>query len=107
MAAFHIIGDPDTVLGFRFAGVTGAAVSTEAAARSVLQETLSAQACKILLLTEPVAAWLEKEITEHRLAAAAPFVVVLADIWGTSVSRRSLEELIQEAVGIKIVKSDS
>ena len=38
--SYHIIGDQDTVLGYRFAGVTGDVVETEAEARAAALELL-------------------------------------------------------------------
>ena len=47
---------------------------------------------------------LEGEVTAHRLAAAPPYIVVIEDIWGPDGQRRSLQDLIFEAVGIRIVR---
>ena len=104
--AFHIIGDQDTVLGFRFAGTTGAAVETQEQARDALTEALGDKRCQILLLTEVVEDMLESEVTKHRLTAAPPYIVVVSDIAGTPFRRKNLEQTIQEAVGIRIVSSE-
>ncbi|MBT4822007.1 MAG: hypothetical protein HON70_40240, partial [Lentisphaerae bacterium] len=53
-----------------------------------------------------VESFLEREATEHRLAASSPYLVVVKDIWGTRTQRKSLESLVHEAVGIKIIQSD-
>jgi vacuolar-type H+-ATPase subunit F/Vma7 len=100
---FHIIGDEDTIVGYRFAGVTGTPVSDAAAASRAFGEALSDKQCRVLLLTEQVADWIEAEVVAHRLKAVAPYIVEVGDVWETKVARRSLEEMIQEAVGIKIV----
>jgi vacuolar-type H+-ATPase subunit F/Vma7 len=55
------------------------------------------------MLTEQVAHMLEDEVNRHRLAATPPYIVEVPDIWATDVGRPSLEQLIQEAVGIRIV----
>jgi len=104
--SFHIIGDQDTVVGFRFAGVTGSAVSTLAEAQGAFSQVVAEGSCQILILTEPVEAMLEQETTQHRLAATPPYLVVVGDIWGTETKRKSLEEMVHEAVGIKIGKRD-
>lgn len=103
--SFHIIGDEDTVLGFRFAGVTGVAVESPEAAQAAFRDAIGSGTHRILLLTEPVAAMIAEDVTAHRMAATPPFVVVVRDIWNTPTEHRSIEELIQEAVGIKIAKS--
>ncbi|MBT4816196.1 MAG: ATPase V, partial [Lentisphaerae bacterium] len=38
--SFHIIGDEDTVVGFRFAGVTGSAVENADEAREAFQRVV-------------------------------------------------------------------
>lgn len=104
--AYHIIGDQDTVLGYRFAGVTGDAVDTEEDAREAFTKAVAGRKPGVLLLTEAVADMLEEEVTAHRLAAAPPYLAVVQDIWGPRGKRRSLQELIDEAVGIRIVRDE-
>ena len=103
---YHVIGDEDTVLGYRFAGVGATVAEDEDAARAAFHDVLASGSCRILMLTRPVAAMLERELTEHRLTAQPPFVVEVGDIWNTPVPHKSLEQLIYEAVGIRIVRED-
>jgi len=104
--SFHIIGDEDTVVGFRFAGVTGSPVETADEALKAFQRVVTEGDCSILALTERVESMLERETTEHRLAASPPYLVVVKDIWGTKTKRKSLETLVHEAVGVKIMRTD-
>jgi len=104
--AYHIIGDQDTVLGYRFAGVTGNAVETAEEARAAFAKAIARHEPGVLLLTEAVADLLETEVTAHRLAAVSPFLAVVQDIWGPRGKRRSLQELIDDAVGIHIVRDE-
>jgi len=105
--SFHIIADQDTVLGFRFAGVTGAAVDSPESATAAFAEAKSDGACQILLLSEQVEAWLEGSVVAHRLAAQPPYIVTVESVWGPEGKRKSLESMIYEAVGIRIVGDDS
>ena len=104
--AFHIIGDQDTIVGFRFAGVTGTAVESQADSLEAFRSAIAENRYSILLVTDRVADWVEEELTQHRLSSAPPYIVEVADIWGTPVQRKGLEQLIQEAVGIKIVREE-
>ena len=104
--SYHIIGDQDTVLGYRFAGVTGDVVETEAEARAAFRAALADRSLMILLLTEAVEDMLGAEVTAHRMAAIPPYVTIVQDIWGSRGNRRSLQELIGEAVGVKIARND-
>ena len=104
--SYHIIGDPDTVLGYRFAGVTGDAVENAEQAREAFNKALSSEEPGILLLTQPIEDMIEEEVTAHRLTSKPPYVAVVPDIWGGGRKRKALQETISEAVGIKIVESD-
>ena len=105
--SFHIIADQDTVLGFRFAGVTGLAVDSAGTAATAFCQAKGDKACRILLLSEQVESWLEADVTAHRLAAEPPYIVTIESVWGPEGERKSLEELIYEAVGIRLVSDDS
>ncbi len=102
--SFHIIGDQDTILGFRFAGVPGTAVDSEAEARTAFEQMTAKQTVQILILTHSVADMLGDQLVEHRMQAQPPYIVEIGDIWETPVERQTLEQMIQEAVGIRIMK---
>ncbi len=104
MAVYHIIGDSDTVLGYRFAGVSGEAVSNLAEARAAFERATADSNNGILIITEAVEDWLKDEVTAYRLKATPPYLTVVEDIWGKRGKRRSLQELIFAAVGIRIVE---
>jgi len=103
---YHIIGDQDTVLGYRFAGVTGDAVETPQEARAAFAKAVEGQVQGVLLITEAVEVMLEAEVTAHRLLAKPPFLAVVQGIMGQAKKRKSLQEMINDAVGIKIVDSN-
>ena len=67
---------------------------------------LADRSLMILLLTEAVEDMLGAEVTAHRMAAIPPYVTIVQDIWGPRGNRRSLQELIGEAVGVKIARND-
>jgi vacuolar-type H+-ATPase subunit F/Vma7 len=100
--AYHVIGDADTILGFGFAGVPGTAADAPDAARKAFADRVADGSLRILILTHKVAAMVDEELTAHRLSASPPFVVEIPDLWRTKLDRKTLVELIQEAVGIKI-----
>lgn len=104
--AYHIIGDADTVLGYRFAGVTGDAVTTPEEAADAFARAIKPHEPGVLLITEAVEDMLKDAVTAHRLSAQPPFLAVVQDIWGPRGKRPSLQEMINDAVGIKIVDSD-
>ena len=102
--SYHIIGDKDTILGFRFAGITGDAVETPDEALEAFRRAISTHEPGILLLTEEVEEMLGDEATSHRLAVQPPFLAVVKSLNPTvRKPRKSLQSLIGEAVGIKLV----
>ena len=58
----------------------------------------------VLLITEAVEDMLQEQVTAYRLKASPPYLTVVEDIWGKRGKRRSLQDLIFEAVGIRIVE---
>ncbi|MBO7740919.1 MAG: V-type ATP synthase subunit F [Victivallales bacterium] len=104
MVPFRIISDKDTALGFRFAGVPGEAVTSREEALEAFQRARQDSGLVVLILTEQVADLLEEEVTAHKLKAEKPYIATIEDIWGKHGRRRTLEQLIFEAVGVKILE---
>lgn len=94
-------------MGFAFAGVHGDAVETADEAREAFEDVKRKGVARILVVTEPVADMIEDELTEHRVSCEPPFIVEIGDLWETPVERKELEQLIYEAVGIRIRKPAS
>ena len=101
--SYHIIGDVDTVLGYRFAGVEGDAVSNPDEARNAFLKATAPGTHGVLLVTEDVEDMIEELVTAHRALAKEPFLAVVPGIWGAKKGRKSHQQLINDAVGIKIV----
>ena len=99
---YRIIGDGDTVLGFRFAGVDGAVATDRAAALDAFQSALKAPDVVVLILTEAVAAMLDAEVTAHRFSGEKPYIATIQDVWGRHQDHKGLDQLIFEAVGVKL-----
>lgn len=106
MSAYHIIGDQDTVLGYRFAGVSGDVVEDAAQAKAAFEKALNDPSVTVLLVTEAVEDMIPELVMRHRMAAKPPYLAVVQDIWGPRGGRKSLQELINEAVGIRLSSSD-
>lgn len=106
MSAYHIIGDQDTVLGYRFAGVSGDVVEDAAQAKTAFEAALGDPSVTVLLVTEAVEDMIPDIVMRHRMAAKPPYLAVVQDIWGPRGGRKSLQELINEAVGIRLSSSD-
>ena len=102
MSAYHIIGDQDTVLGYRFAGVSGDAVENAEQAKAAFEKALSDSSITVLMVTEAVEDMISDMVMKHRMAAKPPYLTIVEDVWGPRGGRKSLQTLINEAVGIRI-----
>ena len=100
---YRIIGDSDTVLGFSFAGVDGVVATNRDEALEAFREAQQASGLVVLILTEAVAALLDAEVTAHKFSAQRPYVATVPDIWGSQQGHKTLEQLISEAVGVKLI----
>ena len=102
MSAYHIIGDQDTVLGYRFAGVSGDTVENAEQAKAAFEKALSDSSITVLMVTEAVEDMISDMVMKHRMAAKPPYLTIVEDVWGPRGGRKSLQTLINEAVGIRI-----
>lgn len=114
--AYYVIADEDTVLGFRYAGVTGEAVASARQARAAFQRAVQQRRARILILTEVVAETIRDEVNavrtgkhallsapgDRRATSPAPLVVEIPGPTGPMPGKRTLLELIQEAVGVRV-----
>ncbi len=98
---YFVIADPDTVLGFRCVGVPGAAVSTREAALEAIRWARDAEV-GVLILTQGAASMVQQEIEELRFNEALPLVVEISGPEGPMPGRRTLAEIIREAIGVRV-----
>jgi len=99
---YYVIGDEDTVLGFRFAGVPGEVVQTPDQARAALERFKHPGDVVILIVTETVADMAREEVNALRFDFELPLLVEVPGPGGPSPQRKDLLALIREAVGIKV-----
>jgi len=67
---FYVVADEDTVLGFRYAGVPGVIVSTEAEAGREFDRLAESEAQLIVITTEQVADTVRERVNAIRFKAA-------------------------------------
>ena len=102
MAEVFVIGDTDTVLGFAHAGVPGEVVEEPEEARRAFAGVVEAGEVKLLIITEGVAERIRQEVNRVRFGARMPVIVEIPGPEGPLPGRRTLMELIREAVGIRV-----
>ncbi len=98
-----VIGDRDTVTGFRLVGVSECAVpKTPTETRDLLYQYFRDPAMGLILITEPLATEVEDTIVELS-QSPVPVILLVPDRDGsTGAYETVLRELIRRAVGIDI-----
>lgn len=99
---FCCIADEDTVRGFRLAGIAGQAVTAAPQAAAAVQEAIERGDCGIIILTDKVAAGIRAQVDAIRLKRDRPLIVEIPGPDGPLPGRKSLRQLVQEAVGIRL-----
>lgn len=100
---FAVIGDRDTITGFRLVGVSECATPTSPdETREVLMKYFRDPGIGLIMITEPLAASVEDTIVELS-QAPVPVILLIPDRDGsTGTYETVLRELIRRAVGIEI-----
>ncbi len=101
-ANIFLIGDPDTVLGFRFAGLKGHTAPDAAAAAELFHHAVHDHRVSIVVLTEGMADLIRSTLDTFEDENDFPFIVEIPDSSGPSPSRRSPSEIVRKAIGISI-----
>ena len=98
---YYVIGDEDVVLGFRTAGITGRAVTNRQEALVALK-LAQEKDVGVVILTEEVSEMVRAEVEEIRFGEALPLIVEVPGMNGPLPGRKSLTDMIREALGIRV-----
>ena len=104
---FFCVADEDTVCGFRLAGVEGEAVATAAEADQAIRRTVQRPDLGILIVTDTVAADVRELVDDVRMNRDRPLIVEIPGPQGPMPGRKTLRQLVQEAVGIRLGQEES
>jgi V/A-type H+/Na+-transporting ATPase subunit F len=99
---YHIIGDEDTVLGFGMVGVEGRVAETPAEAEAAFRAALEIKELGIIVITERTAELIRPVLDPYVLSRRFPLVVEIPDRRGPMPGRKSVREMVTEAIGIKL-----
>jgi V/A-type H+-transporting ATPase subunit F len=112
----HVLGDEETVLGFRLAGIAGSVaergegVAGQREGVAEQREGLAEQfrrlvgdeQTKVVFITERLAAAIRPLVDTYRMRGTFPVVVEIPDAEGPMPGRRSIADLIREAIGFQV-----
>jgi vacuolar-type H+-ATPase subunit F/Vma7 len=108
---FYFIGDEELVTAFRFIGIEGMPVKSVNEAVEVFKtitegtlpgSTVPAPLCQVLILTEETAEWLGDYMINWQISGRYPLIVEIPGISGRHIDRKTLVDLIREAIGIHV-----
>jgi V/A-type H+-transporting ATPase subunit F len=115
---YFFIGDAELVTAFRFIGIEGAAVRDAAEAAAVFRRITEgwieeagtvlpgqmpgAESCRVLLLTEETADWLDDLLIKWQVGGRYPLIVEIPGITGRLPGKKTLVDSIREAIGIHV-----
>ena len=99
---FFVIGDRETVLGFRLAGVTGKAATDREETLSALKDALDRRDVGVILITEKLAAGIREEVEARLYGRGFPLVLEVPGPEGPGPGRISVEDVVRKAVGMRL-----
>lgn len=88
--------------GFRLAGIESYAAESAEEARDAIDNIAARPDCGIIIITEKAAAWIRQHIDMIRMEREHPLIVEIPGPEGPLSGRKSLRELVQEAVGVSV-----
>jgi len=99
---FYVIGDADTVLGFRLAGVSGEVVESPEQGQEALERAFKMEDLGVIILSERIAASIRETVDRYVFKTSFPLVIEIPDRKGALEGRGSVRDLIRSAVGVHI-----
>jgi V/A-type H+-transporting ATPase subunit F len=97
-----VIGDEDTVLGFRLAGVEGETVRTADETLESLERAFGRNDLGIVIMPERIVQLVRQQVDSHVTRAAFPLIIEVPDIAGPMEGRKTVKEMIRAAVGVQL-----
>jgi V/A-type H+-transporting ATPase subunit F len=99
---FFVIGDRETVLGFRLVGVEGNIAGGREDALAALKQAVERKDVGVVLVTEKVAARIRDEVETRLYGFGFPLVLEIPDSSGAAADRLKIEDVVRRAIGITI-----
>ena len=99
---YSIIGDEDTVLGFRMVGVTGKVATNSGEAKRAFDALLEDREHCIVIITERVADMIRPIVDKFLFTESFPLIVEIPDRNGPKPGRQGIRETVNAAIGLKL-----
>lgn len=99
---FLVIGDSETVLGFRLAGVQGFTATGRDEALEALRLALAQSDVGVILITEHLAGTIRDEVEARLYGRGFPLLLEVPGAEGPGPDRLSVEGVVRKAVGMSL-----
>ena len=97
-----VIGDWESVMGFRALGLDASPASSPEEAREIIHK-LAKEDCAVIYLTEQLAVKLEDVIARYKDALRPAIILIPGKEGSLGVGKRSIQSAIERAVGADIL----
>ena len=97
---FYVIGDEDTVLGFRLAGVDGEIVRTAGETKEALERAFQMEDLGVIIIPERLAGAVRQQVDQYVYKTTFPLIIEIPDRFGPVEGRPEIRDLIRAAVGV-------
>ena len=99
---YYVIGDEDTVLGLRLAGVEGSVVGNREDAEATFDSVLQDHDYGIILITERIAELIREKVDRYVFSEQFPLILEVPDRHGRLEGKLGLREMVNRAIGISV-----
>lgn len=99
---YFVIGDEDTVTGFSLVGVSGRVANNKMEARESFFVAVAMEDIGIIVITERIANQIRKDVDKYIYETSFPLVLEIPDRNGPLPDRKSIPEMVNAAVGIRV-----
>lgn len=99
---FFVIGDEETVLGFRLAGVEGEVVKNADEAKETLEKTFDQEGMGVIIIPERVAETIRQQVNRYLYKTTFPLIIEIPDRLGPMEGKGSVRDLLRAAVGVRL-----
>ncbi|MBN1894913.1 V-type ATP synthase subunit F [bacterium] len=99
---FHVIGDEDTVLGFRLVGVEGEVAETPEEILFALKKAFQTDDVGIIIITERLAERVRADVEKYLYKTTFPLIIEIPDAQGPLEGRGTVRDMIRAAVGVHL-----
>jgi V/A-type H+-transporting ATPase subunit F len=97
-----IVGDIVTVRGFGFAGIDGVVVENADQAKKTISNFLEKPDVGLVRVAQSFSDQLGGEFDDYKLRKQFPLVMNIPDSTGAGMEAEDIQQLVQQALGLKI-----